>query len=89
MINAHGWFSYELKVKENEENTIELLAGTKGDSLDLKITLGDNEFVIKEKIDGKKTITLPYKAAKGEDKVRIRFDRLSGNTPYLYTIKVK
>lgn len=89
LINAHGWFSYELKVKENEENTIELLAGTKGDSLDLKITLGDNEFVIKEKIDGKKTITLPYKAAKGEDKVRIRFDRLSGNTPYLYTIKVK
>ena len=86
-INAHGWFSYEVKVKEGA-NQIEILAGASGETLDVKITVGDSEYEIREKLDGKKTITLPYTANK-ENAVRIRFDRLSGSTPCIYTIKVK
>lgn len=89
MINAHGWFSYELKVKESAQNNVEIVCGTKGDSLDMKITLGESETIIKEKIDGKKVVSIPYSAKAGETSVRIRFDRLSGNTPYVYMIKVK
>ena len=54
----------------------------------MKITLGETETVIREKLDGKKVITLPY-SAKEDGAVRIRFDRLSGDTPCIYTIKVK
>jgi hypothetical protein len=86
-INAHGWFSYELKVKA--QNTFEIEAGASGETLDMKITLGENEFVINEKIEGKKIISLPYENKNGDKTVRIRFDRLSGSTPCIYSIKVK
>jgi hypothetical protein len=89
MINAHGWFSYEIAVKENAPNTVEIVCETKGDSLDMKITLGKSETIIKESVDGKKVISIPYSAKAGETSVRIRFDRLSGNTPFVYTVKVK
>ncbi|MBQ3046561.1 MAG: hypothetical protein IJD54_00785 [Clostridia bacterium] len=88
-INAHGWFSYELKLKENTDNVIEVLASTSGESLDLKITVGENVTEIKQKIDGKMMLSFPVKAEKGQDKIRIRFDRISGNTPCVYTIKVR
>ena len=89
LINAHGWFSYEINVKENAENVIEIVCGTSGETLDLKITIGDKEVIFGEKIEGKKLITIPYAAKAGENTVTIRFDRLSGSTPYAYTIKVK
>ncbi len=88
-INAHGWFSYEVKINPDKKNVFEILAGSNGDSLDVKITIGDTEIVKREKIDGKMALSIPYQAKAGEDKVRIRFDRLSGNTPCIYTIKVK
>jgi len=88
-INAHGWFSYEVKVKEDANNVIEVLLGSATDSVDVKISINEKETIVKEKADGKIAITLPYKSAKGENSVRIRFDKISGNTPCVYTIKVK
>ena len=57
-INAHGWFSYELRVSPQKENRICVVIGSAGDQLDVKITVGEEEFVIREKACGKK---LPYK----------------------------
>ncbi len=87
-INAHGWFSYEVSVNPNKENVIEVLAGSNTEYLDVKITVGNKETIIKEKIEGEKLITLTYKAI-SENRVRIRFDRISGNTPCVFTVKVK
>ena len=87
LFRSHGWFSYEVKVKKGQ-NDIEVVASGSLGSLDMKITLDGTETVIREKLDGKKTITLPY-SAKEDGAVRIRFDRLSGDTPCIYTIKVK
>ncbi len=88
-INAHGWFSYQVKVKKGQTNIFEIVARPNGDSLDLKITIGDKEIVKNEKIDGKIALSIPYQAKADEETVRIRFDRISGNTPCIYTVKVK
>ena len=87
-INAHGWFSYELTVKPNTQNQIEIVLGSNTPNIDVKITLGEEEQIIKQTSDGKKSVILNYTADKC-DKVRIRFDRISANTPCIYLIKVK
>lgn len=39
-LNAHGWFSYEIKVKKNAENIIEIVAkGTNG-QLNMIVEIG-------------------------------------------------
>ncbi len=87
-INAHGWFSYELSVKPGTENKVEIKLGSFTDTLDVKITLGEECFELRETISGKRTVVLPY-IAKKESFVRIRFDKISPNTPCIYSIKVK
>ena len=87
-INAHGWFSYELKVKPNSNNTISIMLGSATDKLSIKITVGDDVYQIKEAIKGKKEFSFNYKANEA-DAVRIRIDRIDGNTPFVYTITSK
>ncbi len=86
-VNAHGWFSYEIKVKPNCMNVIEVELSSESPRLDVKITLDDKETVIKQELEGTKTIQLNYHAT--SDVVRIRFDRLTGYTPCIHSIKVK
>ncbi len=88
LINAHGWFSYELKVKPNTDNTLSFLLASATDTLSIKITIGDEVYNIQEPIKGKKEYSFNYKS-NGEDAVRIRVDRLDGNTPFIYTITSK
>ncbi|MBQ7348803.1 MAG: hypothetical protein IJW47_02290, partial [Clostridia bacterium] len=86
-INAHGWFSYQLKVNKNTENTIKIIASSNTESIDMKVSIDDVEYVIKEKADGKKEFTFTLNTG-DTDAVRIRIDRISGNTPCVYQIKV-
>lgn len=85
-VNTHGWFSYELKVKPNAENKIKVLLGTMDESIDIKITIDGTEYTVSEKADGKLEYEIAYNAT--GDKVRIRFDRFTSNTPCVYAIKV-
>ena len=86
-VNAHGWFSYALKVRPNAENTVTVDIGSPTDTLDVKVTVGD---VAEElHLEGARHI-LTYKYNAGdENTVRVRFDRISANAPQIYTIKVK
>jgi hypothetical protein len=86
-VNAHGWFAYELKVKPNQTNFIEVVAGSLTDTLDLKITIDDKQMVINKKIDKEQVIGIEY-TAKDKDAVYIRFDRLTANSPCIFEIKV-
>ena len=86
-VNAHGWFSYEIAVKPNQTNEIEVCVGSESPRLDIKITLGDKETIIKKDLDGAEVVKLSYDA-KNESAVRIRFDRLTGYTPCIFSIKV-
>ena len=88
-IKAHGWFSYEVKVRPGEDNEIEVTLGSNGDELGVRITLGNEVTDIKEPIEDKKVITVTYRAKSDEDRVRIRFDKITAATPFVYTVKVK
>ena len=88
-IKAHGWFSYELKIREGEKNEIDVALSSSDEELDIKITLGETSYEMKEKISGKTNFKFPYKAKAGEKTLRIRFDKISASVPYVYCVKVK
>ncbi len=90
-INAHGWFSYEVKVLPNQKNEFVVEMDSLTEQLDVKITIGEEQFTVREKapkVDGQ-AFSFIYDEKKGEDKVRIRFDRISAYTPLVYSIRVK
>ena len=88
-INAHGWFSYEIKVKPNCENTVNVLCGSVNGKLDVKITIDGVETEIREEIFGKKWLTFNYLEKAGKEKVEIRIDKISANVPLIFKVEVR
>ena len=86
-VNAHGWFSYEIKVKANAENKIVIVAKGSDGHLDMRVELDDEKRTIQQNVEGKTEIEIPYFAK--SEAVRIRIDRISAYTPHVYEIKVK
>jgi hypothetical protein len=87
LINAHGWFSYNLKVRPNVENIIKIVVGGKTDKVNFKVTIADKEYFINQDNKGKNVIILKYKTRQDENSVRIQIDKISGHTPCIYTIE--
>ena len=90
-INAHGWFSYDISVAPEQENNITVdLSGYERDGigrLDVKVTIGEVSEELHFESAERRCISFKYKAGKS-DRVRIRFDRISGYTPHIYEITV-
>ena len=61
---------------------IRVVVGSQTDLLKLQITLGEKEYIYDEAIKGKKEIM-------GKNSVRIRFDKVAADTPYIYLITVE
>ncbi len=87
-INAHGWFSYEIALREGCENTVRVTLSSSTDRLCLKVTLGEQVHIIDEPIADKAELTFKYNAGVGETNARIRFDKISANVPMVYTVEV-
>lgn len=88
-VNAHGWFSYEMKVRPNSDNTLIVVAeGTDG-NIDFKLTVGDESIEINQKCKGVNEFEFDFSETEGKDSIRIRLDRISPNTPYFYELKIK
>ena len=87
MVNAHGWFSYEIKVKPNVENEIVIVAKGSDGYLDLLVDVNGKQTLVHEKGLDKKQIKVSCFTK--ESFARIRMDRISAHTPYVYEIKVK
>lgn len=87
-VNTHGWFSYELKVTPDRVN--EIVIGVKGSEgrIDFcaEINGEKNEFHIKS--DKKEEVVFLYKSD-NSDRIRLRIDRLTEYTPFIYYVKVK
>lgn len=88
-VNAHGWFSYEMKVRPNSDNTLIVVAeGTDG-NIDFKLTVGDDSIEINQKGKGINEFEFDFSETEGKENIRIRLDRISPNTPYFYELKIK
>lgn len=88
VVNAHGWFSYELKVKPDCINKIRVTFGSSTDMLNVKVTIGDAEYLVNKAIDGKTEIEFEAKAEANEN-ICIRFDKIAKDVPYIYDICVR
>lgn len=88
-INAHGWFSYEIRVKPNSENVISVLFGSADGILDVKITIDNLANELHEKISKKKWLMFNYFEKDGKDKIEIRFDKISERMPLVHMIEIK
>ncbi len=86
-INAHGWFSYEVKTVKGKENKIALTFASATPTLNVQITVGDKTYNVREDIAGKKELVFTHQA--DCDAVRIRIDKTDANTPLLYSVTVK
>ncbi len=88
-INGHGWFSYEVVVKPKQKNIFLLEMGSLMEKLEIRITIGDTTYEVKETAPkGKKIFRFVYEEKEGANSVRIRVDRISPYTPLVYSIRV-
>ena len=63
--------------------------GSSDEELEVRITIGENEYFVQEKIIGRTTILLSYTEKLGNTSARIHFHKISGHTPYIFEIKVR
>jgi hypothetical protein len=89
MITAHGWFSYEVRVKPDRENAVSVEVGSNTDTLCMKVIIGDDEYTVNMDGGDKRRKEFIYRAKPNEKKVRIRFEKISANVPCVYTVTVK
>ncbi len=90
VIKAHGWFSYDVRVKPNAENTVIVSAkGWDSDNVELSVTVGGEKNVFRTVSDKKTDLIIKYNETSGNDKVTVRIDRITENMPVVYTIVVK
>jgi len=88
-VNAHGWFSYEVDVKPNAENLFVITAKGSDGHLDFSVEIDGEKRVVREVGEGKLAVEIPFSEKCGKDKARIRIDRISAHTPFIYLIEVK
>lgn len=86
-VNAHGWFSYEIALKPNAENEIVIVTKGSDGQLDMCVEIDGEKTIVRENVEGKTQVKIKY-FAKAQT-ARIRIDRISAHTPFIYEIKVK
>ncbi len=90
-VNAHGWFSYEIKVKPNSINVIEIEVGSLTEKIEFKVTINGKTYIFADdkECNLNKIYAITYNEKESKEYIRIRFDRISGNIPLIYTVVVK
>jgi len=88
-ITAHGWFSYRIKLKKNEENKIHVIAGSSTDRLKMKVSIGKKEYMIDKIVQGRTDIVLKYHSSPDEECTEMKLEKISANMPMIYMIKVQ
>ena len=86
-VNAHGWFSYELKVKSGVMNTLVVAANGSDGHIDFDLTIGDQKHEVRSLSSEKTEFTFHVQPG-NEETIRVRIDRVTVYTPFIYEIKV-
>lgn len=85
-VNTHGWFSYEIKILPNSLNTISVVASGSEDIIDFTIRIGNLTYTVHDTHSEKKEYHFQYRESSGLESIRIRIDRMSEHTPFIYLI---
>ena len=86
-VNAHGWFSYELKVKPGVMNTLVVAANGSEGHIDFDLTVGADKHEVRSLAAEKTEFTFHFHPG-NEATIRVRIDRVTSYTPFIYEIKV-
>lgn len=89
VLNAHGWFSYDMKVKPNEENTV-VIRG-KGETGTFSIDIDIDGDMTRHGVsgDGILEISRTFIPKKDAETVTVRIDRNSESLPFVYSVMTK
>jgi len=89
VVKAHGWFSYDMKVKPGVENTI-VIEG-KGVDGTLSIDLDIDGEMTSHSVSGEGLVRIAHSFTPKADKdtVTVRIDRNSSSLPFIYSIIIK
>lgn len=88
VLKAHGWVSYSMAVRPDQENTLSILAKGENDTLSFLLDIEGEVTSYQCKAEGLTEIVHRFTPPKGTDHVRIRFDRNSDSMPFLYALKI-
>ena len=86
-VNAHGWFSYELMVRPGVPNTLVVAANGSDGHIDFDLTIGDVKHEVRAASPEKAEFTFSFNPGSAET-IRVRVDRVTGYTPFIYEIRV-
>ncbi|MBE6577227.1 MAG: hypothetical protein E7653_03720 [Ruminococcaceae bacterium] len=88
VLKTHGWFSYDMKVKQGVENTI-VIRG-KGHNGTFSIDLAIDGDTTRHSVtgDGIQEISRTFTPKNGAEKVTVRIDRNSDALPFVYSLMI-
>ena len=86
-VNAHGWFGYTLSIKPYSVNTLRIVMGSMDEQTDIQICIGEDKHTVHDSPAAKEYVFL-YEEKSGATTLYVRFDRLTANTPCVYSVAV-
>ncbi|MBQ3048481.1 MAG: hypothetical protein IJC94_00850 [Oscillospiraceae bacterium] len=89
VVNTHGWFGYEMKIRPLAANTVIVTAKGSSGKINFKLTVNGEEFEVKDEFNGKKQFSFTFEEKDGRAAADIQIDRITGYTPFIYEIKIK
>lgn len=87
-VNAHGWFSYEIKVQPHAINRIAITVGSDAQRLNFRLKTGGVEQLFDREISAPVVIEYDYPESAGKEETEIRFEKTSQSVPKVYSVKV-
>lgn len=89
VLKAHGWFSYDMKVKPNEENTIVVRGKGHTGTFSIDITIDGNMTRHSVTGDGILEISRSFMPGKDAQTVTVKIERNSDSLPFVYSLMMK
>ncbi|MBR7116479.1 MAG: hypothetical protein IKC87_02085 [Clostridia bacterium] len=89
VLKAHGWFSYDMAVREGAQNTIVIRGKGHDGTLSFQLDIDGEISTHSISGDGILEITKTFKPADGKKTVTVKIERNSGSLPFIYSLMIK
>ncbi|MBQ2755858.1 MAG: hypothetical protein IJF27_04220, partial [Oscillospiraceae bacterium] len=77
VVNTHGWFGYEMKIRPLAANTVIVTAKGSSGKINFKLTVNGEEFEVKDEFNGKKQFSFTFEEKDGRAAADIQIDRIT------------